>query len=325
MSHHTYPWIVIPNWNGEELIAECLKSLQKQTIQTKIIVVDNGSVDKSVNIIESKFPDVVLLKQTRNLGFAGGVNVGIRYALEHGASAVALFNNDAIADKNWLKNLVDTSSAHPEAGIVTGKLLRMDKKVLDSSGENYSVWGMPFPRDRNKEDTGQRTDVEKVFGATGGASLYKADMLEEIGLFDEEFFAYYEDVDISFRAQLAGWKVLYVPKAIAYHHVSATSSKLGSFTRYHATKNFYLLYAKNMPGWLYWKYLPLFTLQALRLSASSLIKGSLWPYIKGATKAFVLTPHILKERRRIQKNRKVSPRYIDTLLYKKRPPKIPHL
>jgi GT2 family glycosyltransferase len=148
-------------------------------------------------------------------------------------------------------------------------------------------------------------------------------MLREIGLFDEAFFAYYEDVDISFRAQLADWKVQYEPSAVAYHHMSATSSKLGSFTRYHATKNFYLLYAKNMPGWLYWKYLPLFTLQALRLGASSLIKGAVWPFIKGTTKAFLLTPHIIKERHRIQTNRKASLDHIDSLLYKNRPPKIP--
>lgn len=314
--------VVIPNWNGADYIIDCLESLQKQSQKGLIVVVDNGSVDNSVDIIEKNFPEVVLLKQQKNLGFAGGVNKGIRYALDNGADLVALLNNDAVAEENWLKNLVDTSASSPNIGIVTGKLTRIDRILLDSTGENYSVWGMPFPRGRDQKDSGQYDDLEEVFGATGGASLYKTEMLKEIGLFDEEFFAYYEDVDISFRAQLAGWKVLYEPKAVAYHHVSATSSKLGSFTRYHATKNFYLLYAKNMPGWFYWKYLPLFSIQSLRLALSSLLKGGILPYLKGALKAHLLTVHVLRERHKIQSNRKVSANYIDKLLYKKRPPKI---
>jgi hypothetical protein len=150
-------------------------------------------------------------------------------------------------------------------------------------------------------------------------------MLRDIGLFDEKFFAYYEDVDISFRARLAGWNILYEPRAVVFHHVGKTSSKLGSFTRYHATKNFYLLYAKNMPGWLYWRYLPLFTIQAVRLGVSSFLKGVFWPYLKGTVKAFVLTPHIARERRRIQQNRKIPISYIDSMLYKNRPPKIPQI
>jgi GT2 family glycosyltransferase len=318
-------FVVIPNWNGADLIAECLDSLQAQTLKAKIVVVDNGSVDESISIIESKYPDVVLLKQPKNLGFAGGVNVGIRYAMTENATAVALFNNDAVANPHWLENLVKSLEENPKAGIVTGKLLRQNKKHIDSTGDFYSIWGMPFPRDRNHVDSGQRNAPEKVFGASGGASLYRSSMINDIGFFDDRFFAYYEDVDISFRAQLAGWKVIYEPTAVAYHHMSATSSKLGSFTRYHATKNFYLLYAKNMPGWLYWKYLPLFTIQAIRLAASSLIKGGFWPFLKGTVKAFLLTPHIIRERRRIQTKRKVPVTYIDSILYKKRPPKIPKI
>jgi len=325
MTQHTSAWVVIPNWNGEDFIAECLHSLQQQTVKPRIVVVENGSVDRSVDIIEAKFPEVTLLKQPDNLGFAGGVNVGIRHALEYGAEAIALFNNDAVADENWLKNLLENMQRSENTGIVTGKFMRIDHDHIDSAGEQYSVWGMPFPRGRNQTDEGQYDQPAEVLGATGGASLYRADMLREIGLFDEAFFAYYEDVDISFRAQLAGWKVAYEPTALAYHHVSGTSSKLGNFTRYHATKNFYLLYAKNMPGWLYWKYLPLFTLQSLRLAASSTIKGGLWPFIKGSAKAFWLSPHIIKERRNIQKSRKVSLIYINSILYKHRPPKIPKI
>jgi GT2 family glycosyltransferase len=316
-------FVVIPNWNGADLIAEALQSLQAQTYPAQIIVVDNGSVDNSVEIIGKRFPEVQLIKLSENTGFAGGVNQGIKYALEHDAEAIALFNNDAVAASDWLEQLVKTMEATPGAGIVTGKLVRNNKIHLDSTGDYYSVWGMPFPRGRNQKDEGQYNQTEEVFGASGGASLYRAELFEQIGTFDERFFAYYEDVDISFRAQLAGWRVLYQPKAVAYHHVSATSSKLGSFTRYHATKNFYLLYTKNMPGRLFWKYLPKFLVQSIRLGASSLLKGGIIPYLRGFVRSVLYLPSTLGKRQRIQSQRKVTSDYIDGLLYKHRPPRIP--
>jgi GT2 family glycosyltransferase len=318
-------FVVIPNWNGADLIAECLESLQKQSLKSEIVVVDNGSVDESVSIIQAHFPDVHLVRLPENTGFSGGVNTGIEYAMSQNADAIALFNNDAVAEKSWLAELVRVMDENPEAGIITCKLIRADGLHLDSTGESYSVWGMPFPRGRNQKDKGQYDEQEAVFGATGGASLYRASMLREIGLFDQRFFAYYEDVDISFRAQLAGWKVVYTPTAVAYHHVSATSSKLGSFTRYHATKNFYLLYIKNMPGILFWKYLPRFVLQGCRLAASSFLRGSGWAYLQGYARAMLNVGHALRERRRIQQSRKVTTTYIDGLLYKQRPPRIPGL
>lgn len=318
-------FVVIPNWNGADFIAPCLESLQSQTQKHTVVVVDNGSVDESVSIINAQFPSVHLIKLLKNTGFSGGVNTGIRFALEQKADYIALFNNDATADLEWLQNLVNILDNDESVGIATGKLLRSDKKHLDSTGDFYSIVGMPFPRGRNQKDTEQYDMPEEVFSASGGASLYRVSMLEEIGLFDEKFFAYYEDVDISFRAQLAGWKVWYEPKAIAYHHIGATSSKLGGFTRYHATKNFYLLYAKNMPGWLYWKYLPLFTLQSVRLCASSILKGGGVAYFKGTLRAIILVPYVMNKRIGIQRRRKISIRELDKKLYHHRPPKIPIL
>lgn len=318
-------FVVIPNWNGADLIGACLRSLEAQSFKAHIVVVDNGSVDGSVKIIEAEFPGVHLIKLPKNIGFAGGVNTGIHYALEQGADAVALFNNDAVAEPNWLKNLVETMWSDEKVGIVSCKQMRSDKQYIDSTGDFYSIWGMPFPRGRNQLDTGQYDKPEEVFSAPAGATLYRGKLFEDIGLFDEMFFAYLEDVDVSFRAQLAGWKVRYEPSAVVYHHVGATSSKLGSFSRYHFIKNFYMTYAKNMPGWLYWKYLPLFIIQAVRLGASATLKGGGVAYFRGAARAFLNTPHILQERHRIQKNRKVSTDYIDGFLYKQRPPRIPKI
>lgn len=316
-------FVVIPNWNGADYVDSCLSSLTKQTKKHQIIVVDNGSVDRSVEIINKRFGSVELIELATNTGFAGGVNRGMQLAIDHGADLIALFNNDAVADKEWLKHLVGAAEKHPEAGIITGKFMRFDKKHIDSTGDQYSTIAMPFPRGRNQKDIGQFDTAGYVFGATGGASLYRADMLKSIGLFDEEFFAYFEDVDISYRAQLAGWRVWYEPKARAYHHVGGTSSKLGDFARYHTIKNFFMLYAKNMPAKLYWKYGPNFLYQALRLMAGSILRGKGLVFFKGFLKAFSNTPHLIRERRRIQKNKKVTTRYIDSILYHGRPPKIP--
>lgn len=317
--------VVIPNWNGQDYIADCLISLQKQITKHHIIVVDNGSVDSSIEIIKKQFPAVELLVQQKNLGFAGGVNVGINKAITSGFEYIALFNNDAVADKNWLGNLVDVGDKHTGVGIITGKFMQMDKKHIDSTGDMYSTVGMPFPRGRNQVDKEQFNKAEYVFGGTGGASLYKTKMLQEIGLFDKDFFAYFEDVDISFRAQLAGWKVRYEPRALSYHHVSATTSKLGGFSRYHSTKNFVMLFNKNMPRHLYWKYKPLFFYGLLRMLGGALRDKHLGSFIKGLSKAIALTPSTYKKRQIIQSNIRVGVSYIDGILYKGTPPKIPKI
>lgn len=318
-------YCVIPNWNGKALLKACLDSLLGQSLQPIIIVVDNGSTDESVAFIRKSYPDVQLIEFNKNYGFAGGVNAGIKAALQAGATYIAAFNNDAVADKNWLAGLVKTAKSDSRFGIVTSKIMRSDQKHLDSTGDFYSIWGLPFPRGRNEVDSGQYDSQTEIFGASGGASLYNAQMLKQIGLFDESFFAYFEDVDISFRAQLAGWKIRYEPKAIVYHEVSATSSKMGNFSRYHSSKNFMLLYAMNMPTSLYFKYLPLFTLQLARWFLSSLVKGKVLPFLKGIFVAFTLTPHIIRNRHQVQKSRTVSVSYIDSMLYHHRPPRPPEV
>lgn len=178
--------VVIPNWNGADFIGKCLESLINQTLKARIVVVENGSDDDSVSIIKHFEPDVELLAFPDNAGFAGGVNRGIQSVINE-VDFVALFNNDALANPNWLKHLVAAAQNHPEAGIITGKFLRMDKKHLDSTGDLYSTHAMPFPRGRNQKDTGQYDTAEYVFGATGGASLYRTSMLKEVGLSFDSF------------------------------------------------------------------------------------------------------------------------------------------
>lgn len=316
-------YVIVLNWNGIDMIEECLDSLLKQTYKSEVVVIDNGSIDGSVELLEKKYPEIHLVKEDINHGFAGGVNIGIKLAVEQGADAVALLNNDAVADESWVEKLVDSLNEQPDVGIVTSRLTQMDKKHLDSTGDFYTTWGMPFPRGRNQKAEGAFLKREYIFGASGGASLYRTKMFEDIGVFDETFFAYLEDVDISFRAQLAGWKISYEPSAVAYHHISATSSRMGSFSRYHTVKNFHLLYLKNMPGYLFWKYLPLFILHSVRLGISSTVRGGLLAYLRGWFKALILFPKTLVLRWNIQRKRKVNISYIDSILTHSRPRRIP--
>lgn len=314
-------FIVIPNWNGKDLLADCLGSLESQTLKADICVVDNGSSDGSVQFLKKHYPKIKLIKLDKNYGFTGGVNAGIKYALDNNYEFIALFNNDATADKNWLKFLVEAMKKDDSGGIATGKFLLADKKHIDSTGDIYTTWGISFPRGRGEIDRGQYNEAGYVFGATGGASLYRAKMLKEIGLFDEVFFAYFEDIDISFRAQLAGWKVYYQPLAVSYHKLGATSGRLGSFSRYHSVKNFILIYTKNMPAKLYWKYLPLFWVQLVRMKLGAIRDHQLGVYIKSVLKALSLLPNALGQRRSIQRRRTVKPSYIDKIIHHGRPPK----
>lgn len=316
-------YVVIPNWNGKDFLSACLDSLLAQTQKTPIIVVDNGSSDGSQELIKTKYPQITLVELNKNYGFAGGVNTGIKEAMKNGAKYAALLNNDAVADKDWLKNLVDVLEKSPKTGIVTSKIMRSDKKHLDSTGDFYSIWGLPFPRGRNEVDAGQYNEQTEVFAASGGASLYRITMFEQIGLFDEDFFAYFEDVDISFRAQLAGWKIQYAPSAVVYHHVGGTSAKLSGFARYHSVKNFMLLYARDMPTKLCIKYLPLFCLQWLRWLSTSTFRAHTWTFLKGTFAAIKLHSQTVKKRRQIQNARKVPISYIDGMLHHHRPPRPP--
>jgi GT2 family glycosyltransferase len=314
-------YVVIPNWNGADRIRACLDSLKAQLRGHTVVVVDNGSVDSSVELIEKYYPEAVLIRHYKNKGFAGGVNAGIKHAIEHNAKYVALLNNDAVADDNWLNHLVKFLEDNPKAGIATSKICDDKKTHLDSTGDLYTIWGLPYPRGRGEEFSGKYDNDTWVFGASGGASLYRIKMLERIGLFDEDFFAYYEDVDISFRAQMADWKIAYVPESMVYHEIGATSGPIRGFTTYQTIKNLPWLFWKNIPsGKLFWRILPRFWLAYSSFILSAIMRGQLWPVIKGGTVSTILLPKKLVQRYQIQQNRKVSVEYINSMIVHDLPP-----
>jgi len=319
MANHQ-PVVVVPNWNGEQDLAACLDSVLSQSVKAHIIVVDNGSVDGSVKLIEEKYPDIELIKHAKNLGYAGGVNAGFRRAIELGAKYAAPFNNDAVADKDWLKHLVDFLDENESYGIATCKVISADGKFLDSTGDLYTTWGLPYPRGRGETDLDKYDDETEVFGASGAASLYRVEMLEEIGLFDEDFFAYYEDVDLSFRAQLAGWKVAFVPKSQVFHKIGGTSSRIRGFTAYQTLKNPPMLLLKNVPRKYFWYATRRNLVAQVTFFISAALRGHLWSAVKGKTVCISLFFKNLRKRKQIQSTKKVSDEYIWSMLVHDLPP-----
>lgn len=296
--------MVIPNWNGADELRSCLDSVIAQSLKPHIIVVDNGSVDESVALVEKEYPTVELVRHDTNKGYAGGVNPGFRIALERNDDYIAPFNNDAIADRDWLRHLVDMLEERPNYGIATCKILSGDGQHLDSTGDYYTVWGLPYPRGRNEADVNAYDTQTEIFGGSGGASLYRVAMLREIGLLDEDFFAYYEDVDISFRAQLYGWKVVFVPQSRVYHEMSVTGKRIKGFFTYQTVKNLPWILWKNVPASLLWRIVPRFSFAYLLFVGRAFQRGHGWYAIKALAVCGWLLPKKLLERRRIQQSRK---------------------
>ena len=312
--------IIVLNWNGADDALNCVESLQQQTLRPEIIIVDNNSSDDSVERFEDhvksqKKDAPILIKNSQNLGFAGGINTGLVYAKEHNFEYIGVLNPDAIADKHWLKSLYTELTSHPSAGIATGLLLRRDGNTIDTSGDFYTTWGLPGPRNRDEPTVNAPNQPGEIFGATGGGALYRTAMLNDIGLFDEDFFMYYEDVDLSFRAQLAGWKVRYTPKAIAYHKVGASSQKVPGLAVFNTFKNLPLVLIKNVPGRLFWTIGARFFLTYWLIFASAIRHGNGWPALRGIFASLIRQPHAWVHRVKIQRNRKASIKYIRSLIH----------
>jgi GT2 family glycosyltransferase len=314
------PVVVIPNLNGGQELLAAVKSLTMQSLRAYIIVVDNASTDDSVFQLEENLPELEIIRHAVNKGYAGGVNPGFLRAIELGAEYVAVFNDDATADKRWLEQLVEELESHPNVGAAACKVLTSDKERLDSTGDYYTNWGLPYPRGRREYDTKKYDQSTEIFAASGAASLYRVAALKEVGLLDEDFFAYYEDVDLSFRLQLAGWKVAFVPGSVVYHKIGMTSARVKGFTTYQTMKNLPLLLLKNVPRKYLWTIGWRFFIAHCLFFARAVSRGQGWAALKGDAKGTQLLFTGIKKRRLIQASKKVSDEYIWSMIVHDLPP-----
>ena len=245
--------VVIPNWNGQRLLSTCLAALGRQHYRSfQVIVVDNGSTDGSVEWLRQSYPAVKLIVNQSNLGFAAAVNQGI---MSTESQWVATLNNDTEVDEAWLSALLQAADTDPEIGMCASKMLFADRpQVINSTGICLDLAGIAWDCCGGRPNNDSDQKPQEVFGPCGGAALYRREMLDEIGLFDEDFFAYLEDVDLAWRARRAGWRALYVPTARVLHHHSATGVEGSPFKSFHLGRNKVWLLVKNYPfrhDWVY--------------------------------------------------------------------------
>ena len=238
--------VVIPNFNGIAFLDSVLASLEGQTLSDfEVILVDNGSTDGSCSFVTANYPWVHLIELTENFGFCGAVNAGIRAAK---APYVLLLNNDTEVKEDFVEEMLAAIRRHKNAFSCGARMVQYhDRDKLDDVGNYYCALGWSFARGRGKDIHAYETE-DKIFSACAGAAIYRKKIIEKIGYFDEEHFAYLEDTDIGYRARIYGYENWYAPKAIVYHVGSGTSgSRYNQFkTRYSSRNNIYLIY-KNMP------------------------------------------------------------------------------
>ncbi len=307
--------IIIPHLNGKHHLDDCLGSLRRQTNQNfEVILVDNGSSDGSQEYVRNFYPDVQFLELGQNLGFTGACNAGYEIA---SGDIVILLNNDTEVDSSWLDAILNAFERVPEAGSVASKMLLYDQRdMIHTAGDYYRVNGIPGNRGVWQQDNGQYDQESFVFGACGGAAAYRKELLEDIGFLDDAFYFSCEDVDLAWRIHHSGHKVLYVPDAIVYHKLKASSgsSAIGS---YYDGRNFLYVIWKNYPTSLlrkYWKAIVRaqwqISLDALRSWRGEAARARLRGQAVGIWGIFEMRP----KRRVIQTNRRLDDQAIETLL-----------
>ena len=306
--------VIIPNWNGAHHLPVCLDSLRRQDYRDfEILVVDNASSDNSVEVL-AQYPEFRVLVQRRNLGFTGACNAGLKAA--QGAIRV-LLNNDTETHPQWLTTIATAFGDHPEVGIVASKMLLFDQReILHTAGDYVSPDGMAHNRGIWCPDAGQYNRRAYVFSACGGSAAYRTTMLDEIGLLDDDFFFSFEDIDLAWRAQLAGWRCLFVPEAIVYHKLKASGGgKTASF--YDGRNRIYTL-IKNYPADM-WRDHRREVIQAQLKVVSEALKA--WrgvearATLRGVAASLLGAIKMLRKRRAVQATRKVDRLYLERLMH----------
>lgn len=304
--------MVIVNWNGLEHLKISLPSLANQTYKPlKIFIVDNNSTDGSLEFVKKNFPQMELIEAGSNLGFAGGNNKGIERALAQGYEYIFLINNDTDSKPTVVSRMVDYMEKHPKIGIAQPKLLLLDHKdTIDACGSWLTKTGFLLHFGCEAKDGPQYDKPQPVFTVKGAAMIVRREVLEHVGLLDDDFFAYFEETDLCWRAWLEGWKVYYAPVTEVYHKIGGSTKKIGSSTvNYHSFKNRIMSMVKNLAWYNALWMIPYHSLivfgfsfiyfAALRGKNGFGVYRALWWNL-------VHLPANLKKRRPIQQSRQVT-------------------
>ena len=316
--------VIVLNWNGRAYLEKCLDSLRDQTYSNfEIIVVDNGSIDGSVDMVTQRHEDIVaLIKNDTNLGFAEGNNIGIRHS--RGEYVVTL-NNDTEVDKRWLEELISAAERNEQIGMCASKVLFLERPdVIDSAGMNIYFDGSSKQRGNLEIDTGQYDKIQETLAPSACAALYRMEMLKEIGLFDKDFFIYCEDMDLALRGRLAGWRAVFVPSSIVYHFYSGTVGGYSPMKAYLVERNHFWVAVKNFPISLL-LFLPFFSLVRFVIQSYSILfipakknirqrKVHKYQIFKAILKAYISfaisIPVLLKKRKAVMETKKISDRQV---------------
>lgn len=296
--------IIIVTWNGREHLEPCLSAVAaQQGVDAETILVDNGSTDGSAEFVRDRFPWVRIVPLDRNRGFAGGNNAGAKEA--HGRY-LAFLNNDTVAESGWLRALrggVDEASGY---ALTASRIVYLhDPAVIDSAGDGLLRWGGAFKR-YHGASVDAANESGEVFGVCGAACVVSASVFEELGGFDEDFFVSHEDVDLSYRARLLGYRCRYVADAVVRHRGSATLGRLSAFAVFQGQRNLEWMYVKNTPGTVLLRTLPGHLIYNAAAAAHFARAGLLWPFLKAKAVALLALPRVLRQRARVQGTRRVA-------------------
>jgi GT2 family glycosyltransferase len=304
--------VVIPTWNGRELLDGALASLRGQRFEDfDVVVVDNGSTDGTAEHVRAAHPGVELVALAENRGFAGAVNAGIGRAR---GEYVALLNNDMELDPGWLAELVAALDADGRAGSAASKLRMLrEPGTLDGAGDLVTWYGATWRRGHGEPDRGQYDAPGVVASPCAGAALYRRRALEEVGSFDERFFAYLEDADWGLRAQLAGWPCRWVPAAVAYHVGGATSRRMGDLETELIARNTLALVLKSFPAGRLVLWAPLIAGYQAWVLAHAIASGSWRAVLRGWAAAARGLPGTLRARAEVRRRTR-EPRALDAVV-----------
>ena len=298
--------VIIVNYRAGPLLARAVDAVARQRQRpARLVVVDNGSDDGSLHGVAARFPGLEILDPGANIGFAAANNLAVRAVDD--VDWVALLNPDAFPEPDWLSRCLDLAAAHPHHASIGCRLLRADDPGrLDGTGDCYHPSGRPWRRDEGLAVADGHLADGEVFSACAAAALYRREVFLALGGFDERFFCYLEDVDLGFRLRLAGYSCGYCAGAVVHHAGSAITGRGSAFSVYHGHRNLVWTFVKNMPGPLFWVYLPWHLLLNLASIGYLALRGHGATILRAKWHALRGLPGIWHSRRALQRQRRVN-------------------